>query len=340
MGFMVFVHGGLQRSGDDAMIVKESLMMVKGFNGLQRFNAGYSRFIEDVITKTVDYHLFEVVVEFHRTKKPHVVLIITRKATQKANQTVATSQKKTIALGSTIKKYRSYFRMLYEKTSKTWTWWIEKQCPSGYKWKPKIKNNNEKTSVSLPLDNASRSNKSFYSSSTLDAQNLEVAFWKYTCFVRDLQGNNLLTGTRGSDLYIIALQESSSPTLICFMAKASPTQAWMVTSASYGPMWVESINGKKYILLIVDDYSRYTWTYFLRSKDETLKVLTDFLKMIQRDLQAQVINVRTHRGIEFLNRILQTYFKMEGISHQEIIARTPEQNDIVERRNHDMVEAD
>ncbi|GJU12240.1 retrovirus-related pol polyprotein from transposon TNT 1-94 [Tanacetum coccineum] len=54
-----------------------------------------------------------------------------------------------------------------------------------------------------------------------------------------------------------------------------------------GPMRVASINGKKYILVIVDDYSRYTWTLFLRSKDETPEVLKDFLTMIQRNLQAQ-----------------------------------------------------
>ncbi|GJW02098.1 retrovirus-related pol polyprotein from transposon TNT 1-94 [Tanacetum coccineum] len=52
-----------------------------------------------------------------------------------------------------------------------------------------------------------------------------------------------------------------------------------------GPMRIESINGKKYILVIVDDYSRYTWTHFLRTKDETPEVLEDFLKMIQRNLQ-------------------------------------------------------
>ncbi|GJY57945.1 retrovirus-related pol polyprotein from transposon TNT 1-94 [Tanacetum coccineum] len=56
---------------------------------------------------------------------------------------------------------------------------------------------------------------------------LEVAFRKSTCFVRDLQGNDLLTGNRGSDLYIISLQETTSSTPICFMAKASPTQAWL-----------------------------------------------------------------------------------------------------------------
>ncbi|GJY19163.1 putative ribonuclease H-like domain-containing protein [Tanacetum coccineum] len=56
---------------------------------------------------------------------------------------------------------------------------------------------------------------------------LEVAFQKSTCFVRDLQGNNLLTGNRGTDLYTISLQEITSSAPICLMAKASPTQAWL-----------------------------------------------------------------------------------------------------------------
>nr|GEX30690.1 hypothetical protein [Tanacetum cinerariifolium] len=63
-----------------------------------------------------------------------------------------------------------------------------------------------------------------------------------------------------------------------------------------GPMRVASINGKKYILVIVDDYSRYTWTLFLHSKDETPEVLKEFLTMIQRNLQAPVITVRTDKA--------------------------------------------
>nr|GEV24937.1 hypothetical protein [Tanacetum cinerariifolium] len=138
---------------------------------------------------------------------------------------------------------------------------------------------------------------------------LEVAFRKSTCFVRDLQGNDLLTGNRGSDFYTISLQESTSSTPLCVMAKATPTQAWLwhrrLSHLSFdyinlllkkdnviglpklklnllhmdlcGPMRVASINGKKYILVIVDDYSRYTWTLFLHSKDETPEVLKDFL---------------------------------------------------------------
>ncbi|GJU93540.1 retrovirus-related pol polyprotein from transposon TNT 1-94 [Tanacetum coccineum] len=81
-----------------------------------------------------------------------------------------------------------------------------------------------------------------------------------------------------------------------------------------GPMRIESINGKKYILVIFYDYSRYTWTHFLRSKDETPKVLKDFLKMIQWNLQAYVITVQTDRGRKFLNKTLRAYFKEEEMS--------------------------
>ncbi|GJR62578.1 retrovirus-related pol polyprotein from transposon TNT 1-94, partial [Tanacetum coccineum] len=70
-------------------------------------------------------------------------------------------------------------------------------------------------------------NHNLFSVSQFCDADLEVAFMKSTCFVRDLQGNNLLTGNRGSDLYTIYLQETTSSTLICFMAKASPTQAWL-----------------------------------------------------------------------------------------------------------------
>nr|GEV03455.1 retrovirus-related Pol polyprotein from transposon TNT 1-94 [Tanacetum cinerariifolium] len=106
-----------------------------------------------------------------------------------------------------------------------------------------------------------------------------------------------------------------------------------------GPMRVASINGKKYILVIVDDYSRYIWTLFLPSKDETPKVLKEFLMMIQINLQALVITVRTDKVIELLIKTLNAFFKEERIEHQTSTARTPEQNGIVERRNHTLVEA-
>nr|GFB85200.1 hypothetical protein [Tanacetum cinerariifolium] len=106
-----------------------------------------------------------------------------------------------------------------------------------------------------------------------------------------------------------------------------------------GPMHVVSINRKRYVLVIIDDYSRYTWTHFLMSKDETPEVLIDFLRLVQRGLQAQVRVVRTDKGTEFLNQTLHEYFAAEGIQHQTFVTRTPEQNDVVERRNRTLVEA-
>nr|GEV71940.1 hypothetical protein [Tanacetum cinerariifolium] len=74
-----------------------------------------------------------------RTKKPNIVPISHRKPKGHANKSVATPHKKKVASKSTTQKPKSYYRMLYEKTSKAWKWWIEQQCPSGYKWVPKIK---------------------------------------------------------------------------------------------------------------------------------------------------------------------------------------------------------
>ncbi|GJW61514.1 putative ribonuclease H-like domain-containing protein, partial [Tanacetum coccineum] len=83
-----------------------------------------------------------------------------------------------------------------------------------------------------------------------------------------------------------------------------------------GPMRIASINGKRYVLVIMDDYSRYTWVVFLRSKDEALEDIKTFLKRITVLIQALVIIVRTDNGTEFKNLVLQEYFKSVGISHQ------------------------
>ncbi|GKE69425.1 retrovirus-related pol polyprotein from transposon TNT 1-94, partial [Tanacetum coccineum] len=175
---------------------------------------------------------------------------------------------------------------------------------------------------------------------------LEVAFWKSICYICDLKGNDLLTGSHGTNLYSITLQDLTTPNPICLMAKATSSQAWeskiqlqLLHMDLCGPMRVESINGKRYVLVIVDDYSRYTWTHFLRSKDETPGVLIDILTLVQRGLHAQVTIVRTDKGTEFLNKTLHAYFAIEGIRHETSTARTPEQNGVVERWNYTLVEA-
>ncbi|GKA69196.1 putative ribonuclease H-like domain-containing protein [Tanacetum coccineum] len=102
---------------------------------------------------------------------------------------------------------------------------------------------------------------------------------------------------------------------------------------------VPSNNEKRYVLVIVDDYSRYTWVHFLISKDEAPKVIKTFLKKIIVFLQASVIIVRTDNGTEFKNQVLQEYFDSVGISHQASSVRTPQLNGVVERRNHTLVKA-
>nr|GEY38064.1 retrovirus-related Pol polyprotein from transposon TNT 1-94 [Tanacetum cinerariifolium] len=155
--------------------------------------------------------------------------------------------------------------MLYEKTSKAWKWWIEQQCPSGYKWLPKTKmqwvpkarNEIVQKKLSFAIDNASR-------------------------ITNVLKRTNSL----GSNLSNVP---SSSNSLADCTTNRSKGRLSLLHMDLCGPMRTASINGKKYIPVIIDDYSRYTWTLFLRSKDETPKVLKEFLMMIQRNLQAPVI---------------------------------------------------
>nr|GFC88813.1 putative ribonuclease H-like domain-containing protein [Tanacetum cinerariifolium] len=106
-----------------------------------------------------------------------------------------------------------------------------------------------------------------------------------------------------------------------------------------GPMRVASINGKRYVLVIVDDYSQYTWVHFLRTNDETPKVTKNFLKNISVRLQASVIIVRTDNGTEFKNYALKEYFDSVGITHETSATKSPQQNGVVEHKNRMLVEA-
>ncbi|GJZ83596.1 retrovirus-related pol polyprotein from transposon TNT 1-94 [Tanacetum coccineum] len=98
----------------------------------------------------------------------------------------------------------------------------------------------------------------------------------------------------------------------------------------YGPMHEASINGKRYILVIVVDYSRFTWVRFLKTKDEASATIIKCIKNIQVYLKATVWNVRTDNGTEFVNQTLREWYENVGIRHQTSIARTPQQNDVVE----------
>ncbi|GJV47489.1 putative ribonuclease H-like domain-containing protein [Tanacetum coccineum] len=232
--------------------------------------------------------------------------------------------------------------------------------------------------------------------------NLEVAYRQHTCFIRNLEGVDLLTGSRGDNLYTLSLRNMMASSPICLLSKASKTKSWLwhrrlshlnfgainhlarhglvrglpklkfekdhLCSACAlgksskkphkpksedtnqeklyllhmdlcGPIRVASVNGKKYILVIVDDYSRFTWVKCLRSKDEAPVFIINFLKMIQVRLKETVRRIRTDNGTEFVNQTLHEYYEKVGISHETSVARSPQQNGVVERRNRTLIEA-
>nr|GEW41165.1 retrovirus-related Pol polyprotein from transposon TNT 1-94 [Tanacetum cinerariifolium] len=216
---------------------------------------------------------------------------------------------------------------------------------------------------------------------------LEVAFRRNPCFIRDLDGVDLLKGNRSTNIYTINLYDMTSASPMCLMARVTLTKSWLWHQRLYllnfdtinelaknelisglpkfkyakehlcpsckqgkskrashppkpipnseqqlhllhmdlcGPMRVASIKGRRYVLVIVDDYSRYTWVYFLRTKDETPEVIKSFLTKIFVRLQAPVIIVRTDNGTEFKNHVLKEYFDSVGITHETSAAKTPQ----------------
>nr|GEY02181.1 putative ribonuclease H-like domain-containing protein [Tanacetum cinerariifolium] len=141
--------------------------------------------------------------------------------------------------------------------------------------------------------------------------NLEVAFIKHTYFVRNLEGIDLLSGSRACQKGKIK-KESHKP-------KPKPSASeklQMLYMDLYGQMRVESINKKRCILIIIDDYSRFTWVKFLRTKDETLKVIIKFLKQAQVSLQATIRYLRTDNETQFVNHTLRSYIEDVGITRE------------------------
>nr|GEX37985.1 Gag-Pol polyprotein [Tanacetum cinerariifolium] len=293
-----------------------------------------------------------------RTKMPMAVPISTRKPKCTVNQSVAKPLKKTVASESTNQKPRNTTRKLYESVSKTCSWWYPKFTPPRYKWKPKSQIGSANSNVSMPLGNASRTanilepmtsslqDTSSPNSICLMAKATSSQAWLWhrrlshlnVDTVNLLSKNDIVIGLPKLKFvkdHLCSSCELGKAKRKSFPTKSTPSskrRLQLLHMDLCGPIRVESINGKKYVLVVVDDYSRYTWTYFLRSKDETPEVLIDFLRLVQRGLHAQVRTVRTDKGTKFLNKTLHAFFAAEAIVHQTSIARTPEQNIIVETK--------
>ncbi|GKA30652.1 putative ribonuclease H-like domain-containing protein [Tanacetum coccineum] len=107
----------------------------------------------------------------------------------------------------------------------------------------------------------------------------------------------------------------------------------------FGPTSVRSINHKAYCLVITDDFSRFSWVFFFRTKDETSGILKDFIRQIENQLNQKVKTIRCDNGIEFKNRDIIELCGSKGIKREYSNARTPQQNEVAERKNKTLIEA-
>ena len=100
-----------------------------------------------------------------------------------------------------------------------------------------------------------------------------------------------------------------------------------------------SINKKRYTLVIIDDFTRYTWVYFLHRKDETPEILLDHIRQIENRSTHKVKTLRSDNGTEFKNSKMEEFCKYKGIEQQFSAPGTPQQNGVVERKNRTLIEA-
>nr|GEW97078.1 hypothetical protein [Tanacetum cinerariifolium] len=107
----------------------------------------------------------------------------------------------------------------------------------------------------------------------------------------------------------------------------------------FGLTFVKSLNKKSYCLIFTDDYSRFTWVFFLATKDETSPIVKTFITGLENQLSLKVKVIRSDNGTEFKNNDLNQFCEIKGIKREFSVPRTPQQNGIVERKNKTLIEA-
>ncbi|GKA00312.1 putative ribonuclease H-like domain-containing protein [Tanacetum coccineum] len=107
----------------------------------------------------------------------------------------------------------------------------------------------------------------------------------------------------------------------------------------FGPVSVESINKKRYCLVVTDDFSRFSWVFFLATKDETSEILCNLIIGLEKQLNHNVKIIRCDNGTEFKNYAMNEFCAKKGIKREFSVARTPQQNGVAERKNRTLIEA-
>ncbi|WVZ58437.1 hypothetical protein U9M48_008713, partial [Paspalum notatum var. saurae] len=129
------------------------------------------------------------------------------------------------------------------------------------------------------------------------------------------------------------------------VANTHPSKTFMSTSRPlellhmdlFGPTTYTSIGGNNYGFVIVDDFSRYTWVYFLEDKTEVAHVFSKFAKRAQNEFNTSIVKIRSDNGREFDNTNIEEYCDEIGIKHEFSATYTPQQNGVVERMNRTLI---
>nr|GFB27085.1 putative ribonuclease H-like domain-containing protein [Tanacetum cinerariifolium] len=107
----------------------------------------------------------------------------------------------------------------------------------------------------------------------------------------------------------------------------------------FGPTSISSISHKWYCLVVIDDFFRFTWTFFLKTKNETCGILRKFITEIENLKDVNVKIIRCDNGGEFRNKEMNDFCSQKGIKREFSNARTPQQNGVAERKNRTLIEA-
>ncbi|GKB94144.1 retrovirus-related pol polyprotein from transposon TNT 1-94 [Tanacetum coccineum] len=141
------------------------------------------------------------------------------------------------------------------------------------------------------------------------------------------------------DEKINSTQKTQEPKSVSSQPKSSKKCLHLLHVDLFGLVSPMSINHENYTLVIVDEYSRYTWVYFLKKKGHTAEMIMSFMRMVENQNDIKVKQIKTDNGTEFRNSKLESFCDEKGISQNFSSPYTPEQNGIVERNNRTLIEA-
>nr|GEY12406.1 hypothetical protein [Tanacetum cinerariifolium] len=190
---------------------------------------------------------------------------------------------------------------------------------------------------------------------------IEVAFRKHTCFVRNLEGVDLLLGSWETNLYTLSVEDMMTSSLICLLSKASKTKSWLwhrrLSHLNFGAINHLGKHGLVRCLpkLKFEKDHMCSACAMGKSKKQSHKyksedINQEKLYLLHMDLcgpmcvasvnkKSTSSNIHTDNGTEFVNQTLQDYYEQVGISYETSVVQTPQQNGVVKRQNHTLVKA-